>query len=313
MNLKSKLTGIVLGLLLVTLAGVATLSFIKSGTSIKKVYSENTLSLVNSTSEYLETYFDKYILILEDYSEDEIFLKNEIAINSFLMTKFDNLDSILSLYYGSANGDMIIAPNEKLPDDYDPRQRPWYKLALDSDEVVISEPYIDSTKNITIVSLSKKIVIDNKVRGVISLDLTLNSIEEVLSKKAIGRKGYFFLTTKDGLILSHPDENLLGKKVGSEINAGELSQYISAGKPGIYNYKYNGEDKTIGLAKFNNWILIGTFTNDELIPYVIPLLRDIAIIAIISLILVGGVIFFYIDKTVKPIQYLSNQLNQLSN
>lgn len=313
MKLKGKLTAIVIGLLLTTLIVVATLSFLTSGASIKKVYSENTMSLVDSTIDNLESYFEKYTLILEDYSEDDVFTKTSFEIEQYLEDRFNSLGSIEALYFASTDGEMIIAPSQDLPDNFDPRERPWYQEAIDSNDVVFSDPYIHATKNRFVLSLSKKVTTNNETIGVISVDITLNYIQNILSEKSIGKEGYFFLTTKEGLILSHPDESLLGKTIGEEVDAGKLSEFIKAGEKGIYNYEYQGEQKTVGIGNYDEWLLMGTFTNDEIAPYAIALLKTILIITLISLILAGGITYVYIDKTIKPIEYLSKILDQIGN
>lgn len=249
---------------------VATLSFLTSGKSIKTVYSENTMSIVNSTTDYLESYFEKYTVVLKDYSEDEVFSNESQEIKMYLEDRFNSLDSVETLYFASPDGKMIMAPSQELPDNYEPRERHWYQDALTSEKVVISKPYMDATQNQFIVSLSKKVTIDNKVEGVISLDLTLNEIQEILNDKSIGKEGFFFLTTNNGIILCHPDESLLGKRIGKEIDAGKLNQIIENAQSGVYDYEFNGTKNTVAIDKHNDWLLLGTFTNDEIAPYAVP-------------------------------------------
>ncbi|MDD4378072.1 MAG: cache domain-containing protein, partial [Eubacteriales bacterium] len=59
-------------------------------------------------------------------------------------------------------------------------QRPWYKKAVLSGEVHYESPYLDlDTKNY-IVTVSKAIVVDGKLKGVLAADLYANQITSVM-------------------------------------------------------------------------------------------------------------------------------------
>ena len=45
-------------------------------------------------------------------------------------------------YVGQANGVFTQRPDAKMPDGYDPRQRPWYKQAVAADKTMLTPPYM---------------------------------------------------------------------------------------------------------------------------------------------------------------------------
>nr|WP_235801197.1 hypothetical protein [Heyndrickxia coagulans] len=51
-------------------------------------------------------------------------------------------NNVLNVYVGTASGKMMIEPNGNLPAGYDPRQRPWYKEAMEQPgKAIVTAPY----------------------------------------------------------------------------------------------------------------------------------------------------------------------------
>lgn len=90
---------------------------------------------------------------------------------------------------------------------YDPRQRPWYSLAMEHPgEVVISDPHkvaIDQSNNVAI-SASTTIKNDSgDIVGALAIDTSLNKLSEIVRNTKIGDNGYVFIFVKDGTMLAH--------------------------------------------------------------------------------------------------------------
>ena len=45
-------------------------------------------------------------------------------------------------YVGQPTGVFTQRPDAKMPDGYDPRQRPWYKQAVTADKTILTPPYL---------------------------------------------------------------------------------------------------------------------------------------------------------------------------
>lgn len=119
------------------------------------------------------------------------------------------------VYVGAESGRMLMptdADAATLPDDYDPRPRPWYKKAQSGGQASFTEPYIDATTGSAIIS-SLTPVRSGKYRGVAAGDIPLDTIDEILSKITLADTGYATLISKKGTILYHPDRDLIGKNI----------------------------------------------------------------------------------------------------
>lgn len=113
-------------------------------------------------------------------------------------------------YFGEANGAYHIWPPDfTLPDDYDPRTRPWYKDAATARRTTLTEPYLDIATDEETITVASPVYRDGALAGVVGADFSTASLAEVLRRTNIGGLGYAFLVTGDGRILVHPNRDLV--------------------------------------------------------------------------------------------------------
>ncbi|OHC51519.1 MAG: chemotaxis protein, partial [Pseudomonadales bacterium RIFCSPLOWO2_02_FULL_63_210] len=112
-------------------------------------------------------------------------------------------------YLGSADGAFTMRPDEKMPDDYDPRSRPWYKDAMAAGATTLTEPYVDAATGELIITIATPA----KPAGVVGGDLSLKTLVDIINSLDFDGLGYAFLVSADGKILVHPDKNLVMKSL----------------------------------------------------------------------------------------------------
>lgn len=92
-------------------------------------------------------------------------------------------------------------------DDFVVSDRPWYSDAIASDDVCVSEPYVDEQTGNICITLSKAIFRNGSVAGVAGLDMYMDDLVALIEGSYDGGN-YVFLTTGQGTILTHPDEEI---------------------------------------------------------------------------------------------------------
>lgn len=91
-------------------------------------------------------------------------------MNTFLKEVRDSYDVKMDhIYFADENGNMYCSPSVQLPEGYDPREREWYKAAVENG-MYVSKPYDDVINGGEIVSVSKTVRSNGKVVGVIGVD-----------------------------------------------------------------------------------------------------------------------------------------------
>jgi serine phosphatase RsbU (regulator of sigma subunit) len=108
-------------------------------------------------------------------------------------------------YYSDDHGRLNKSPTKIFP--YDPRNRPWYKAAIQADKSTWTDPYARVHKDRTAITLALGYAqpfrdSNGRLIGVMNAELTLNDITHFLEKLSIGRTGKAFLLDQRGRLIA---------------------------------------------------------------------------------------------------------------
>jgi len=110
------------------------------------------------------------------------------------------------MYLGSQAGDMLTYPEIVLPEDFDPRTRPWFIKAQESGKLIVTAPFIDASTGDMIVAFAQP-----SVGRVIGADIKLNDvIDEVVSIR-MGETGFAAIVDSQNHYIIHPDSSKIGE------------------------------------------------------------------------------------------------------
>ena len=111
---------------------------------------------------------------------------------------------LLYVYMGSKTGGFLQYPEEALG-GYDPRQRPWYKLAMTNPtEAVVTAAYQGQSGGPMVSVASTIRGQNNNIIGVQSMDVTLDTLTRIVENVKLGETGYIILIDDQGTILADP-------------------------------------------------------------------------------------------------------------
>ncbi|HOT61417.1 MAG TPA: cache domain-containing protein [Treponemataceae bacterium] len=131
-----------------------------------------------------------------------------------------------SVYMGRENGSFVRSHPRTSATRYDPRDRPWYRLALDNPGVPArTAPYRSVTNgDVNIGTVIALLGSDHRVVGVLGMDVTLGAIEADLRSVPLEFGGYLEFWDAAGTVLISPDPGRVGL-------AGDDGNYREAGVP----------------------------------------------------------------------------------
>lgn len=203
-----------------------------------------------------------------------------------ILANFTRAGGFENIYVGRDDGFMLMkseADDASLPAGFDPRTRPWYKLALDSGRAAFTDPYTDAISGNVIISIAVPVT-RGEFRGVVGGDITLEAIDRVLSTITLGGNGYAALISEQGTLLYHPDRKLVGQNIST----------LTGSKPALDGtpMTYQADDVTweasfhpVSGANGVNWYL-GTFVNQDKLHAPVEAARVTGlVIAIVSLLI----------------------------
>ena len=220
---------------------------------------------------------------------------------------------------------------------YDPRCRAWYQNAVEEDGLVFTA-YMDASGLGLLVSAAMPIKIGDDLLGVISVDLTIKSVEEsVLGLKVLDH-GYAYMVDSEGNAILHPDidpsieeqpiEDLeFTKKDPKEIY--EFNKHLDSmelGETGRGSFTKNGEKWYLSYAPIEttNYSMVLVATEDDILGPSDDIRSDIISslyaqlsIFLIIIIIVGGMIVgfavFTSRRIVQPVRELTELTDQISS
>lgn len=117
------------------------------------------------------------------------------------------MDAQISAVYSCYDENVtVMSGGWQPPEDFIVMERDWYKGAqADPEKVYISEPYVDLQTGGICITLSKATYCDGKVAGVVGMDMYMDNLVSLI-EESYAASSYVFLTTADGTILVHPND-----------------------------------------------------------------------------------------------------------
>ncbi|WP_298187848.1 methyl-accepting chemotaxis protein [uncultured Pseudomonas sp.] len=123
--------------------------------------------------------------------------------------------SFLYAYLGETDGTYTQSPSSDLPAGYDPRQRPWYKMAQTGSGVGLTAPYLAADpRDGLLITITRAVRRNGALVGVVGGDLKLETIDNILSSLDLGGLGYAFLVDDKGTVLVHSNREQVLKGLG---------------------------------------------------------------------------------------------------
>jgi hypothetical protein len=97
---------------------------------------------------------------------------------------------------------------------YDPRCRIWYVIAnADKNNIKITQPYIDATTGLVVITISRAVVVADTFYGVVASDISMQYLSNVVLSAKILDSGYTYLCNNLRQLIVHPDVDSDSKTV----------------------------------------------------------------------------------------------------
>lgn len=156
-------------------------------------------------------------------------------------------------------------PESEIGANYDPRIENWFKNGISGNgKPVRTSAYFFAEDNSTIVSTVRTFIDAEGNTGVVGLDVSLDTLTEVIKKVKFGSSGYLLLVEGDGRILAdplHPGNNF---KQLAEL--GDGYSYLAGQVAGFYDVRLGDKDYSASIYKFDTlgWTYIGLIETSEI-------------------------------------------------
>ena len=205
-------------------------------------------------------------------------------------------------------------------DSYRYFSRDWYSIPKEQKRPSWNEPYYDKGGgNIIMATYSVPFFYEGretvKFRGVVTADISLSWLQEVVSSIRTGQTGYAFLLTGNGTFLTNPDGNIIMNKTIFALAKGnaaleKIGEEMISGKSGFVPVKgvLAGKEYWIAYAPMSTtrWSLGVIFPQDEVMADVIHLQHVVWFLGIMGILFVLIVTALITHSIVRPLRALAS-------
>ncbi len=261
------------------------------------------------------------------FAESELYSLEyeDLAVNELLIQRLcrsiaeNNTQGVVSYYYRIApevakdtlgfwyikdfsSGNYYMSPLTDLG-SYDPDDLGhlgWYTIPRQAGVPVWLGPYVNENMHQEIISYVAPVSFGKNFVGVIGMDLKASTLTDLVADIRVYQTGYAFLLDQDNNLVFLPDR-------AEDTALRDLSPEILSAENQVHSYSSNGTDMRIVWRYLSNGMKIFvTAPDSEINATWVALIRNIAIAALILLIICAfAVIVFSIGLT-RPLQRLTD-------
>ena len=169
---------------------------------------------------------------------------------------------------------------------YDPRQRPWYKQAVEANGDIVITPVYIATDNTPVVAMAKAIKDGNgALLGCVGVDINLTDLTSFINDIRIGNTGYCMLIQDDGMILAAANHSAFISKNLSDVDAAFAK--ITQKKEGSTAITLDGKNREAYIFPLPElgWKLIILVEKNEILSLFYALVRIMVLIGLLMFVI----------------------------
>lgn len=250
--------------------------------------------------------------LIDEWLIREAYIVNTMK-NTLATMSTDDMESVMDyletnlagnpdalMYYCCLAYDGGVFPANHTSLDLDPTTRGWWIDAVETGDLIYTEPYTDFATGQMIVSIAAPLTMSGE-QAVILADITIDSLIEMVKNSGTGENVQTFLLAEDNSVITHENADFLPKEEGNTILSDVLS--IDLGREDVSTFQdYDSVSKyyVVREIETTGWrmgvvqptsVIGNQIRNDLIVPLVVDL-----VLLLLFIILLNAVV----SKMLKP-------------
>lgn len=167
------------------------------------------------------------------YMLDRHIMEDDGDLSSYmvLLGEGNRASGVTGTFVGRAKDGAFFTSNldEKLPDGFDPRNRPWYRGAIELDDVHLTDPYVDAGTGKPVITLSSPIrSVDGSIWGVFGADVLLEDLRDFAVNRKIQGDGELLLLDRSGRVIEGPIGSIMSLPIQEDGSVDQSIRYVAS-------------------------------------------------------------------------------------
>lgn len=309
LSLRSKLTLAFALILLVPVLTVSSLSYRTAKTEVGKQMisaAQQNVTLLNAEITQFTAAEAASTNYLAGRIDESTYTGAGATLQSEIFDPFYKTHPMMSsLEFVGDNGYYRNVQGKEWGGEGDPRDQEWYKTAMESSEVYVSQPYVSIITGDFVIGLSKAV---SDASGVIRTEVKIDELTSVTDNVKIGSKGYAMIVDQNQQVVYHPSLNS-GEKADNWVTG------MYAGDSGQYPFKTGGKAQTMVYVtnSMTGWKIGGALYDKETGEKAQPILKSTLIVVIIAVIIAAALIsllLISLFRTLKTMLHTADTISQ---
>lgn len=308
------------GILILIIFMMSTLAYMQFR-YVEGIIKDDIRVITNLSLRNLETEINHWInrklnVIQEAGNFIEVGSPTNTEILSYLKGKLKEYNSFSSIYYGTKDNVMINASGWIPPAGFDLRERPWYMMAKGQKEVIITDVFLNASKDDLVSTIAKPVYNQKQeLIGVVGGDISIKTVVAMVGEYKLGRNGESFLLNKNGELLAHStltDMNNLNISIPTDEYLPLIEKIIEGGT-GFETTNKGTLEGYLTYTPIENtqWILASFTTVRDFYAASQQLTIGFILVAILSLLIFYVFLLFLKKSIIKPLITLENSVSNI--
>ncbi|MGD8189535.1 methyl-accepting chemotaxis protein [Brevibacillus ginsengisoli] len=315
-SIKTKLLSVIIPILCFAMIGAGWLNNSRAQDFLEQNFREKSMVelelLTTKLNDSLQMHEERLANIA---TGSEITGMNPATQMAYLKKKLIQYPEYSMLLVADAKGDTVSTENVKA----NIADRDYFKRIMHGESYVISDPIeIKTTGKLCIMVASSIQNKEGKTIGLLGTLFPVANLNKITNEVKIGETGYAFLTQNDGLIFSHPHQDLIMKRNITQLDVPKLNEAHEAsqrGEKGVVRYTFEGVDKYTFYSKLpiTGWNVMMTVPVAEASSQLSALTKLSFVTVIIVNIFAIVVIYIFSVRLIRPIERMSKLTSLVAN
>lgn len=326
--LKTELVLFILLPVIIAFSAMTALSYYFSKQNIESEVKEKMTCMTSESNQMLSSWFVEKELIVKNLSKNNklqslvngpINPEQKKEIMTILKESEALSDGVYNVYLGlEKNGAIFNAEQFEFGINFDSRKRQWYINAKEDEQVKYTDVYIDKGTKKPVVSLSYPVKKESTLIGVVGIDVSIETLRNMVKDIQIGDTGYLSLIDGEGKHIYHPSYDVDKEHSIFELNNGaykELGDDVLGGIPVLTDKVMDGEKNYISsIPVFDTgWALLMCMPAREAMTTVRSMSITLFVMGIIFLLGIIIVLYIFINRLRFELKKLETKVAQIAS
>lgn len=242
--------------------------------------------------------------------------QKDAVLNNLANIAASDSDNVMAVWISDLDASSFLQSDGLTnEEDWDITGRSWYSC-IETKQTILTEPYVDSTNGKMVLSAAAPVYDDvtGDILGAVGMDITLDQMTKLMSEYKIGRKGYILLLSGDGMIVYHPQNDMIQQNI-KDINISENAVKAAASSKNVFlRFKTDGTPKYGFLqhAGDTGYIVLSSLPSSEYYATLFAMVLALILIFAAGIALIAFSIRKSSASLTRPIMDLNHTAQQLA-